>query len=155
MISLDQHFLSFWIRWIHVISMAFMLGGVMLLFALVIDSHKTERNSFLLVIARKYESFFWLAIGVQVITGIGNIGSFGAGIPSVTSDWGIKLLLKLIFVVLFVLLSLVRTLLATRLESNKNPIAWRTTREVLKSMYSLTAIVLGAIVLMAEALAHG
>ncbi|MGE5262501.1 MAG: hypothetical protein ACM3S0_03900, partial [Acidobacteriota bacterium] len=55
----------------------------------------SEHNAWLVVAAQRYELLFWFAIGVQVITGIGNLGSFGAGLPPPDSAWGLKLTIKL------------------------------------------------------------
>lgn len=155
---LDQHFLSFWIRLVHVISMACLLGGAVLLMILIWDAvrpEKSEHNAWLVIAAQRYEWLFWLAIGVQVITGIGNIGSFGAGLPPPDSAWGIKLTIKLLMVALFIPISLVRTIVVARLSTPQQAAPSMPVAMVLKGAWGFTSVFLGAIVLLAEALAHG
>ena len=155
---LDQHFLGFWIRLIHVVSMACMLGGAVLLLTLVWDATRLEKSAhsaWLVIAAQRYEWLFLLAIGVQVITGIGNIGSFGAGLPPSDSAWGLKLTIKLLTVALFIPISLVRTIVIARLGSPQIAAHSVTVATVLKGASGVTVLFLGVIVLLAEALAHG
>ncbi len=149
----DPHLLSFWIRCIHVVSMAFLLGGALYLWAatsgkLALDEH----NRLLLYLSRRYELFFWLAIGVQVITGIGNIGSFGTGLPGPASPWGIKLVLKLSAVLVFILLSLPRSIFIDRISNVLLPFS---NVQPLRRLYVFTSLFLAGIVVGAEYLAHG
>ncbi len=149
----DPHLLSFWIRCIHVVSMAFLLGGALLLWAT--SSRKPpldEQNRLFLFLSHRYELFFWLAIGVQVITGIGNIGSFGTGLPGPASPWGVKLILKLSAVMIFVLLSLPRSIFIDRVSNLQLPTSnFQSSRR----LYVFTALFLAGIVVGAEYLAHG
>lgn len=155
---LDQHFLSFWIRSIHVLSMACLLGGAVLLTILVWDAMRPEKSAYnasLLIAAQRYEWLFWLAIGVQVITGIGNLGSFGPGLPPPDSAWGLKLTIKLLAVVLLIPISLVRTIAIASLYNPENAAPTMPVGTLLKGAWGFTSVFLGAIVLLAEALAHG
>ncbi len=152
---MDQHLLSFIVRWIHVVSMALLLGGGIPVLLFALDSKKPGQPSLLAALVAKYESVFWFAIGIQVITGIGNLGSFGAGLPDVHSLWGAKLLVKLVVVTLFVGFSLVRTLLTTRLGFCINSMPAARSAKTYEGVYGISALLLVAIVLMAEALAHG
>lgn len=155
---LDQHFLSFWIRSIHVLSMACLLGGAVLLTILVWDAMRPEKsahNAWLVIAAQRYEWLFWLAIGVQIITGIGNLGSFGAGLPPPDSAWGLKLTIKLLAVALFIPISLVRTIVVARLYNPQHATLSMPVVTAFKSAWGFTSVFLGAIVLLAEALAHG
>jgi hypothetical protein len=111
------HPLSLVIRVVHVGAMAFMLGGGVLLLAALFKSKPAASDPQLVVltpILRQYERYFWLAAGLIVMTGVGNLGAFGASLPGPDSTWGIKLGIKLSLVVILFLLSLPRTLLAAR-----------------------------------------
>lgn len=152
----DPHLLSFWIRCIHVVSMAFLLGGALYLWAaasgkLPLDEH----NRLLLYLSHRYELFFWLAIGVQVITGIGNIGSFGTGLPGPASPWGIKLILKLSAVLIFILLSLPRSIFIDRSSAAGIAAGLCIPAGRLRRLYVFTALFLAGIVVGAEYLTHG
>ncbi len=150
-----QHLLSFFIRWIHVVSMSVLLGGVLLFLTVLYESKQEAPKEWLTGLARRYEWIFWLALGTQIITGIGNIGSFGAGVPSATSPWGAKLFIKLLVVTLFVVFSLVRTLITVRVDVCVPMLQLGRASSFLKGAHGLSAIVLVTIILLAEALAHG
>ncbi len=152
---LDQHLLSFAVRWIHVISMSLLLGGALLFVAVIYDSAQSSPKEWLTGMARRYEWIFWFAIGTQIITGIGNIGSFGAGVPPPYSAWGAKLMIKLIVITFFVILSLVRTLVTVRVDACAPALQTNRVSNFLRDAYGLSAAVLVSIVLLAEALAHG
>jgi putative copper export protein len=156
--SLDQHLLGFTIRWIHVCSMAFLLGGTILLFWLSLGSNGLERvehNRMLLFAAEKYELVFWFAVGIQVVTGVGNLGELGLGLPDPNTAWGLKLLVKLSLFLILLVLSLIRTLLITRLTTiGTNPSPASLSR-VFSRLYAGTGIMLAVIVLLAVSLAHG
>ncbi len=152
---LDHHLLSFIIRWIHTGSMAFMLGGSLLVWGLMWRSRVQSESglrSGLLFVAQRYELWFWIALGVQVVTGIGNLGAFGANLPAPDSAWGVKLMLKLSLVLLFMLWSLPRSLFVARADAM--------TKDVplipkLQWLYGGTVVFLAAILVLAVALAHG
>ncbi len=157
MLPLDQHLLSFVVRWIHVSSMALLLGGTMFLFVLALRGRtqpSVDHDRWLSLAARRFEWLFWLAIGVQVITGIGNLGAFGTTLPAPLTPWGIKLVVKLSFVLLLIPLSLVRTFLVARpvlAEGGPAPLPAR----VAQVIYAGTGLMVGWIVLLAVSLAHG
>ncbi len=123
----DQHLLSFVIRCIHVMSMAFMLGGAILCWGLSRPDAPTpdQYPRLLVLVTQKYEFFFWTAIGIQIITGIGNIGAIGTGLLGPTSAWGLKLTIKLFAFLLLMLLSLPRTTFNARLNLVQLQIAQR------------------------------
>jgi uncharacterized membrane protein len=156
-LSPDQHLLSFVVRWIHVSSMALILGGTIFLFVLALGDRaqpSAEHDRWLSLAARRFEWLFWLAIGVQVITGIGNLGAFGMTLPAPMTAWGIKLVVKLSFVLLLILLSLARTFLVARpvlADGAPAPLPARVARVI----YAGTGLMVGWIVLLAVSLAHG
>ncbi len=154
---LDQHLISFFIRALHVISMALLLGGAVLCWAMTprAGTLDTGENGLLLVVARKYEFIFWLAIGIQLITGIGNIGVFGAQLPGPETVWGAKLALKLLAFLVLLLASLPRAALIGRLHlaGELSPSVSRP--RVLAALYGGTAVFVAGMVVVAVSLAHG
>src|SRR5207245_11041734 len=62
-------------------------------------------------VAERYEWIFWAAIGLQVMTGVGNLGAFGNALPPPESAWGTKLTIKLVAVLALALFSVPRTLI--------------------------------------------
>ncbi len=61
-----------------------------------------------------YEWGCWTALGLLVMTGIGNLAVFGAALPGAETDWGQRLLFKLAGVAVLVLFSAWRTLVVAR-----------------------------------------
>lgn len=149
MAPLDPHALTLVVRWAHVVAMAVALGGAVLVAAAV-----TLRGAgaAALPVALAYERVFWAAAGVLVMTGVGNLGAFGRALPAPGTEWGAALTLKLAAIALLLALSLPRTLAVLRLE-RRDPEA-ATVREGLRWLYGTTVILLGAIVLAAQVLAH-
>lgn len=153
----DQHLLSFVIRCIHVMSMAFMLGGAILCWGLSRPGAPApdQYPRLLLLVTQKYEFFFWTAIGIQIITGIGNIGAIGTGLLGPASSWGLKLTIKLFAFLLLMLLSLPRTTFNARLNPATEPAAAVVRPGLFRSLYAGTALFVAGIVVLAVALAHG
>src|SRR5687767_3429351 len=60
--------------------------------------------------AVRYEQVFWAAAGVLVMTGIGNLGAFGASLLEPSTSWGTTLIAKLWLVAALILVSLPRSL---------------------------------------------
>jgi putative copper export protein len=94
--------------------MAVAFGGAGLM-SLLATARPDIRSTDLLRIATIYERAFWAAAGVLVMTGVGNLGAFGAQLPSRDSAWGITLLAKLALVVVLMLASVPRTLVVVQL----------------------------------------
>ncbi|MGH7209144.1 MAG: CopD family protein [Nitrospiraceae bacterium] len=146
------------IRWFHVLGMAFILGGSALLAATVWrmgpDSEAAYRKQILLM-AKVYEVGFWIALGVVVMTGIGNVGAFGKSLPDLSEPWGITFSGKLALVLVFSCLSLLRTLFVSSLTLDKNPLgssaAWRIIRGAYVGTLAFAIGLLG----LAISLSHG
>ena len=154
---LDVPSFSYLIRWTHVAAMAGLFGGAILVFGLSLQArfqNGREHDGVLLAVAQTYEWVFWLAIGLLVMTGVGNLGSIGAAVPVRETTWGGKLVIKLVGVGAFTLLSLARTLLvvmlgvATERETNAQ-------RAMLGWAYVISVALAAAIVAVAVSLAHG
>jgi uncharacterized membrane protein len=154
---LGVHPLGFFTRLVHVTAMAFLLGGSLLLWKLSAQSRARGsggNDHSLLDAAGSYEWFFWLAIGLSLLTGIGNLGTFGASLPGTDTMWGLKLALKLAFVLTFLPLSLLRTLLVIRLRPGAGSPELTTVPRLFQLFYTGTAIYLTVILLLAVSLAH-
>jgi hypothetical protein len=157
MIPVDQHTLSFMVRWIHVCSMAFLLGTSVFLFALAFQSRGLgpgDQGRLLLGVAQRFEFLFWVAIGVQVITGIGNLGAFGANLPPPASIWGSKFVVKLSLFLLFMLLSDIRSLVVVHLGVRAITIDAARMSRLARGIYGSTGVTLAVLVLIAVSLAH-
>lgn len=152
--AISPHALSFWVRWVHTASMGVLLGGTMIMWVEALGRQPGGAGGLLSPLAERFEMIFWLALGVQVITGIGNLGAFGAGLPQPASAWGSKLILKLVLVLGLFLLSLLRTLIVARLRRLGAPATQRLQR-LGAGLYGATTLVLAGIVLLAVSLAHG
>ena len=107
----------------------------------------------LVEVARAYEWIFWGAMGVLVMTGIGNLAAFGEGLPEPETDWGTALVIKLTAVGVFGVASLVRSLLVVQLGETPERIG-PTTLYVLGWAYAGTALAALGIVGLAVWLAH-
>ncbi|MEP7200882.1 MAG: hypothetical protein ABI874_13750 [Chloroflexota bacterium] len=152
----DHQFVFFLIRWAHVTSMALMLGGALLLWGLSVKARGlavADQNRMLLFVAERNELFFWIALGVIVMTGVGNLGAFGNALPTNQTAWGQKFAIKLGFVLVFILLSLVRTLLVARLGTADGEMG--SLAGIFQSMYVGTSFFAITILFLAMALAHG
>jgi len=137
------------VRWAHVAGMAAILGGALLVWWLAarrppFEDRVTTR------VAEGSEWIFWAAIGLQVMTGVGNLGAFGNALPPPESAWGIKLTVKLVAVLLLALISVPRTLaVAARSEADTLP------RLSLPLLYGGTTVFVIGILGLAVWLAHG
>ena len=98
----------------------------------------------------RYEWLFWGAMGVMLVTGVGNLGALGA--PGPATRWGRLLTVKLALVAALVLGSALRTLVVGRLRGRtRDASAVRS----LRRLYGATTLVLLGVVVLAEVLAHG
>lgn len=152
---MDSHALSFVIRWVHVVSTTLLLGGAGLIALLAARGSVKQDGRAWLKFAEGYEGWFWLALGIQVLTGVGNLGAFGAALPTSDTAWGTRMMLKLGAVLIFVLFSLLRTTLIV-LFDNAEGIALRAPLSRFVTVaYASTALILVAVLWLAMALAHG
>lgn len=150
----DLEPLSLFIRWAHVVGMAAILGGALLVWALTARSSPVgpEARTGLLV-AQHYEWIFWIAIGIQVMTGVGNLGAFGQALPSSTTAWGIRFTVKLVAVLLLALFSVPRTLAIVR--TADHPSRASAALRVVPALYAATVLLVLVIVALAVWLSHG
>jgi uncharacterized membrane protein len=138
------------VRLVHVLAMAVALGGSALLWpALARGPSRLATEGVRVSAAMSYERLFWVAVGVLVTTGVGNIGAFGAELPR--GGWGAVFALKLLGVVTFLPASALRTLLVARYREAGEPLLARP----LAVAYGVTTVWLVGLVTLAEVLAHG
>jgi hypothetical protein len=129
--------------------MAAILGGALLVWWL--GARRNRANAgVVLDVAERYEWIFWAAIGLQVMTGIGNLGAFGEALPQSASGWGTKLIVKLVAVLGLAILSVPRTLAVVAMAGEKTP-----RQGLLSALYGGTTVVVVAIAGLAVWLAHG
>ncbi len=152
------HLLSLLVRWIHVISMAILLGGAALLWSWRIRPNGTGQAlsaSAFLSVAERYEGMAWLGIGLLVLTGIGNLAAFREGLPAWNTTWGNKLIAKLLIILFFIGYSLFRSMVIARLAMDSERADSSSSYRILRPLYAGTALFTILILFMAVWLAHG
>jgi hypothetical protein len=129
--------------------MAAILGGALLVWWLGVRRDGANPGP-VVEVAERYEWIFWAAVGVQVMTGLGNLGAFGEDLPPSASGWGTKLIVKLVAVLALAILSVPRTLAVVAMAGDK-------TRRpgLLSALYGGTTAMVVAIAGLAVWLAHG
>jgi hypothetical protein len=141
--------LSLFVRWAHVAGMAAILGGALLVWWLGV-ARKGANAGIVVDVAERYEWIFWAAIGLQVMTGVGNLGAFGQALPPSASGWGTKLVVKLVAVLALAVLSVPRTLAVVAMAGVKQPRSG-----LLSALYGVTTAMVVGIAGLAIWLAHG
>ncbi|WP_435147950.1 CopD family protein [Halobaculum sp. P14] len=134
------------VRTVHVLGMVVLLAGSAAVWAGLRVGDRAAGP-----LLRQFECVFWAAMGVMVVTGVGNLGALGA--PGPGTRWGAVFTLKLAVVALFVAGSGVRSLAVFRLRDVDDPddaVCRRIT-----SSYGATTGALLVVVVLAEVLAHG
>lgn len=170
------------VRWLHVVAMAVVLGGATLTWW---QFRRTETTASAataaLDAAAAYERGFWAAMGVIVMTGVGNLGSLAPFVPESGTPWGTAFAVKLLLVVALLALSVVRTLLVVQYrraethsgsdfgsnsDANADPDSGANADSpansdfdwpvgTLRVVYATTALSVAALVVFAEVMAHG
>lgn len=134
------------IRWVHVLAMAVLLGGAVVTWGTFRTTEEPPPGA-----AETYEWLFWLAAGLVVMTGVGNLGSLAPFVPGPNTSWGLTFALKLVAVVGLLVGSVVRTLAVLRGAGAERPSAGRRLGE----SYAATSGYLFVLVALAVVLAHG
>jgi hypothetical protein len=129
--------------------MAAILGGALLVWWLGVRRHGADGRT-VVDVAERYEWIFWAAIGVQVMTGVGNLGAFGGALPPSESAWGTKLIVKLVAVLALAILSVPRTMAVVAMAGDKTP-----RPRLLSGLYGGTTVIVVGIAGLAVWLAHG
>ncbi|MFC7155727.1 CopD family protein [Halomarina halobia] len=145
------------IRWLHVLSVALLLGGAVLAWVSLRRIGEVERRErygeYAVAVAAGYERLFWGAAGVAVMTGVGNLGALAPGLPPSDSAWGLALTVKLAGVLGLLLAAVPRTLLVARCDEAAGATGRRV--RTLRRGYGATALYLTGVLGLAEVLAHG
>jgi hypothetical protein len=129
--------------------MAAILGGALLVWWLGVRRNGTNAG-IVVDVAERYEWIFWAAIGLQVMTGVGNLGAFGQALPPPESNWGTRLIVKLVAVLALAVLSLPRTLAVVAMAGDERPRVG-----LLSAFYGGTTVYVVGIAGLAVWLAHG
>ena len=140
---LDHHTLAVAVRWLHIAAMALALGGALLV-AWLAFREPAER---VVAVALRYEQAFWLAAGMLVMTGVGNLGAFGTGLPQPGTGWGMTFTAKLLLVAVIIVASLPRTLVVA--------LPGVPPTGVMRGLYAGTSLGLVVVAGLAVTLAHG
>ena len=135
------------VRTVHVLAAAVAVGGALLAWVVVRAATTPADRRSARRVAAGYERLFWAAMGLLAATGVGNLGAFAPAMPG--GDWGATLSAKLLVVLVALGRSLVRTLAVERCRDRLESVP------ALAPAYGLTALALGAAVVLAEVLAHG
>ena len=141
------------VRWLHVVAMAVVLGGATLTWWQF--RHDGVAASAALNAATAYEHGFWAALGVLVMTGVGNLGSLAPHVPESGTPWGTAFAAKLLLVVAFIALSVVRSLLVARYRRAETPPTSDRPVGTLRVGYAATVLFVAVLVVLAEVMAHG
>ena len=134
------------VRLAHVLAMAVAVGGAALLWAAVGTAARSGDKGAVVPLCRAYEWLFWGSLGVLAMTGVGNLGALGRGLPGPGTGWGALLGLKLLLVATFLVFSAVRTVVVAD---------GRPGSRALELSYGITTVWLLGVVAVAEVLAHG
>jgi hypothetical protein len=129
--------------------MAAILGGALLVWWLGLRRNRASPGV-VVEVAERYEWIFWVAIGLQVMTGVGNLGAFGDAVPPSESGWGTKLIVKLVAVLVLAIVSVPRTLAVVAMAGDQTP-----RPSLLSAFYGVTTAFVIGIAGLAVWLAHG
>jgi hypothetical protein len=143
---MDHQSVSLAVRYAHVVAMATVFGGAILVTWLAWRGPPDR----IAEVAVRYEQLFWGAAGVLVMTGVGNLGALGPALAAPGTDWGATFIAKLLVVALLVAISLPRSLAVIAIASGARP-----ARRALRSIYGSTTGILAVVVALALKLAHG
>ena len=129
--------------------MAAILGGALLVWWLGLRRNRASPGV-VVAVAERYEWIFWFAIGLQVMTGVGNLGAFGDALPPSASGWGTRLIVKLAAVLVLAIVSVPRTLAVVAMAGDQTP-----RLSLLSAFYGGTTAFVTGIAGLAVWLAHG
>ncbi|MFN8559718.1 MAG: hypothetical protein U0531_21025 [Dehalococcoidia bacterium] len=143
------------VRLVHVGAAAVVFGGLALVTLLLLQRRRADDATPLLGVVELFERVAWLALGVIVMTGVGNAGAIGRALPGPSSVWGGRFAVKLAAVLLLLLLSLVRSAAVTHAAA-RAPVALAAEAvNPLLRLYGLSVTLTGVILGLAVFLAHG
>jgi hypothetical protein len=148
---------SFFVRVVHVIAMAAILGaGIFLLLGLrsrpvaVGDSDQDSAVKNLVL----FEYLFWVGISVLAATGIGNLGAIGESLPPDGSRWRMMFGLKQFLVGVLLFESLIRTLCVAHLAERGLAVSPRRFFGWIRRAHGVTVFIVASIAILGLSLAH-
>ena len=150
---MDPAILSIAYRLLHLLGMGILVGGALVLAMSAVGAADSQTRW--LCLALRYERLFWPVLALQVLTGVGNIGTLGEAVPGPATLWGGWLALKFIAIGLVVPLSLTRTVAVARLVAVSERALPARGMSMFGRMYLTSAALLAAVVYLAVRLAHG
>lgn len=145
------HGLHLLVRSLHVLAVTVLLGGAVFAWLALRRFDRPREGSAARDVAVAYEWLFWGAVGVLVMTGVGNLGAFAPNLPDGGTAWGRTLSLKLAVVIAFLLGSVVRTLGVSAWSRGEA----RAVPDGIRTSYAATTAALVVLLALAEVLAHG
>jgi hypothetical protein len=150
---MELYQLWFAVRYVHVVSVALLAGGALIVAALWIAPDVLAFDA-AFAAASAYEWTFWSVAGITAATGISNLGLKGEGLLGPATGWGAALSIKLGAVLALLALSLVRsdTVIRARRLGRRSG---RRLRIVLGAAYSLTVVMFLVALWLGLGLAHG
>ena len=154
----DSASMSFIIRCVHVMAMALVVGGSVVLCAMCMGNRggeELEPGGAVLRLATRYERIFWSVLAILVLTGVGNLGAFAGHLPTRETLWGRKLLIKLFCVLALMVVSCVRTSVIAHYGYIHGERLEGWARKMIGGAYAVTVLVAVAILTVALLLAHG
>ncbi len=140
------------VRWLHVLAVATLLGGTTLAWWLVRQGAAAP-----VAAGRAYEWLFWTAVGVAVLTGVGNAGAVAPALAAPGTGWARTFSLKLLAVAGLLVLSTVRTLVVVVVDGTDETAASDDDprNRAVRLGYAATGWYLAGLVALGEVLAHG
>jgi putative copper export protein len=136
--------------------MAAILGGALVtwaMFRLAPPPSAATPDETAIAGARSYEWVFWSAVGLLVVTGIGNLGMIAPAVPVPASRWGRAFTAKLLGLIGLLVLSFGRASVLVGWETGR--LRARPAHRALRLGYGLTALLAVGLLAIAEVLAHG
>lgn len=137
------------IRIVHVFGMALLVGGAVFAWGYYRWLADRPESGVHPGVAAGYEWLFWGAMGVMVMTGVGNLGALAPAIPGPGTHWGGTFTVKVLAVLGVLFGSVVRTLVVARERTGTPGQRW------LHRAYGVTALALVGVLVLGEVLAHG
>lgn len=147
----DGHTTHVVVRMIHVLAATVLVASPLSMTLLTASARHAPSSPFaILVLATRIEVAYWLAFGIIVATGVGNLGALGSGLPDPGTTWGLTLTLKLLLVGALALFSAVRAIVVARHSTNPTTLAATT----LSIWYGTTTTATTLVIALAIWLAH-
>jgi hypothetical protein len=138
-----------------VLALAVTLGGTLLIFYLSRRARGLDPDAYqlrLLGLSARFERYFWLALGLLVLTGFGGLGGVGPALPALSTGWVLRLVLALLGVLVFLLLAGLRMVTLIRLTMAGEDLSPQVLR-LFPVIYGGTGLALVGLVLLAVAVA--